>query len=163
LDASRLITSLDILPLKPVHSRTLALLLAREDVEYTKYFRPFPFDSLEIRKRIVTARNDRYWGIFCGKNLTGFFMLRGMDDGYEIPSYGVYISQEWSGKGLSKLSLLFSMSWCKLNGFNTLMLKVHPMNTVAKKIYENFGFKTVGCDPRNDNLIMHRNLEESRR
>jgi len=59
---------------------------------------------------------------------------------------------------LSKLSLLFAIGWCKVNGLRTLMLKVHPENIVAKKIYEDTSFKAVGVDPKNDNLIMHRTL-----
>jgi GNAT superfamily N-acetyltransferase len=156
-------TRLDILPLKPSKCRTLALRLQKEDREYIKYFHPFPFDASEIRKRLVAARKDFYWGIFCGKELVGFFMLRGMDDGYEVPSYGVYISRKWSGKGLSKLSLLFSISWCRVNGFKTLMLKVHPKNHIARKMYEDNGFVTVGVDSKNDNFIMHRTLAEGGR
>jgi len=154
---------LEMLPLKPSQSRMLALQLKQEDAEYIKYFQPFPFDSGEIRKRLVDARKDCYWGIFCGKKLAGIFMLRGMDDGYEIPSYGVYIPREWSGKGLSRLSLLFSISWCRVNGFKTLMLKVHPKNAIARKMYEDHGFLEVGVDPKNDNIIMHRSLAEGGR
>jgi RimJ/RimL family protein N-acetyltransferase len=36
------------------------------------------------------------------------------------------------------------------------MLKVHPDNFVAKKIYENFGFIYQGVDERIGHLIYHK-------
>ena len=36
-------------------------------------------------------------------------MLRGFDEGYEIPSYGVWISSKYANKGLAKLTLQYSI------------------------------------------------------
>ena len=40
-----------------------------------------------------------------------------------------------------------------------ITLKVHPENVIAKYIYENFGFKEEGIDPKNSNPIYYKNLE----
>lgn len=102
---------------------------------------------------------DHYWGIYAANELAGIFMLRGFDEGFEIPSYGVLIAKEFSGRGLSRLSLQYSIAFCKLNNIKTIMLKVHPDNIIAKNIYENFGFEKVGTDKKNDNYIYNKKLD----
>jgi len=87
-------------------------------------------------------------------------MLRGFDAGYEIPSYGVWVSSKFSNNGLSRLTLYHAFAFCKLNGIKTLMLKVHPENKVAKEMYESMGFKKTGFDESNDNFIYYKNLEK---
>ncbi|MBL8155080.1 MAG: GNAT family N-acetyltransferase, partial [Anaerolineae bacterium] len=87
--------------------------------------------------------------------LAGFFMLRGWDAGYDVPAYGVTIAQAYSGLGLARLSLDLSKTICRLRQVKRLMLKVHPENTVAKRLYEQAGFVQTGIDPRNANLIYH--------
>ncbi|RKY92335.1 MAG: hypothetical protein DRQ13_10485 [Ignavibacteriae bacterium] len=90
--------------------------------------------------------------------LVGFYMLRGFDEGFEVPSYGVWISDKFSGLGLSKLTLQHAITFCKVNDLKIIMLKVHPKNIIAKSIYEAFGFKQEGFDDNNSNLIYYKNL-----
>jgi len=139
-------------------AKDLAELLKKENPEYSKYFTAFNFDYETIKAKLMNLKNDSFWGIYVENALIGFYMLRGFDEGYEIPSYGVFISKYFSGKGLSKLTLQHAISYCKINGISQLMLKVHPDNIVAKKIYEDFGFKETGVDPKNNNLIYHKIL-----
>jgi RimJ/RimL family protein N-acetyltransferase len=136
----------------------LAELLKNENPEYSQYFTAFNFDYQTIKQKLNNLKKDSFWGIYLEKSLIGFHMLRGFDEGYDIPSYGVFISKDFSGKGLSKLTLQHAISYCKINGIKQLMLKVHPENLVAKKIYEDFGFKQTGVDKKNDNLIYHKKL-----
>lgn len=138
----------------------LSELLSKEDPDYSKHFTAFNFDYATIKEKLLHLTKDCFWGIYFENTLTGFYMLRGFDEGYEIPSYGVFISKEFSGKGLSKLTLQHAISYCKLNGIKNLMLKVHPDNLVAKKIYEDFGFKQTGIDSKNNNLIYHKELKQ---
>ncbi len=133
-------------------------LMQKEDSEYSRYFIPFRLDYLSIKEQFSRLRKDVFWGIAINNKLVGFYMLRGFDEGYDIPSYGVWISKEFSGKGLSKLTLQHAIAFCKLNKIKKLMLKVHPENIIAKNIYEDFGFKQTGIDPKNNHLIYHKKL-----
>lgn len=154
-------SSLKELTIKRLNSDSaleLSQLLQNENKEYSRYFIPFEFDLEIISNKIKNLHRDSFWGIFIEDKLVGFYMLRGFDQGYEIPSYGVWISKEFSGKGLAKLTLQHAISYCKINRITELMLKVHPENLQAKKIYEDFGFKQTGTDSKNNNLIYHKKL-----
>ena len=131
------------------------LLLSTDD---NLYFDPFKFDFDTINNMLSNAVLDKYWGIYFSNSLVGFFMMRGFDSGFEIPSYGVLIGSKYSSKGLATLSLHFAISWAKLNNIKKMILKVHPNNLVAKAIYEKYYFIQSGVDPKNNNFIYYRNL-----
>jgi len=132
--------------------------LSTESKEYLKYFTPFEFTYSSIEKIFGEAREDKYFGIFINNNLAGFYMLRGFDEGYEIPSYGVWISSKYANLGLSTLTLYHAFAFCKLNGIKKLMLKVHPENSAAKNLYESLGFLKTGLDEKNENFIYHKKI-----
>ena len=148
--------TLEIKRLKIDHSKELSELLQSADKDYTQYFIPFAFESETILKILSNVIKDQYYGIFIENNLVGFYMLRGFDEGYDIPSYGVWISKDYSSKGISKLTLQHAISFCKINSIKKLILKVHPDNIIAKNIYESFGFIHDGVDARIGHLIYYK-------
>ena len=151
--------SLEIKELTPEHASFLSKRLSEESKDYLKYFIPFSeYSEAYISKTLSEKKIDKYFGLFLNDDIIGFYMLRGFDAGYEIPSYGVWISSKYSNKGLSTLTLYHAFSICKLKNIKTLMLKVHPENTVAKKLYEKFGFVKVGIDEKIGHLIYHKTL-----
>jgi len=139
-------------------AKELTDLLSLEEKEYSKYFIPFNFDYSTINKILTEKKEDKFFGLFVDDSLIGFYMLRGFDEGYEIPSFGVWISKAYSAKGLSKLTLQHAVSICKINGVKKLLLKVHPENKRAIKIYKNFGFIKESVDPKNKNLIYYKDI-----
>ena len=126
--------NVEIKELQSEQASTLSALILNIPEDYSKYFVPFSFKEDSITKIINDAVNDKYFGIFINDDLAGFYMLRGFDEGYEVPSYGVWISDKFSGLGLSKLTLQHAITFCKLNGLKKIMLKVHPENVIAKNI-----------------------------
>lgn len=144
-----------IKPLLVEDSDALSVMLMQNSEEYQKYFHPFAFEKTAIAAMLQQAKLDKYWGIWMETELIAFFMLRGFDVGYQVPSYGVCVAELHRGKGLLKLSLQFVDTWCKLFSVTQVMLKVHPNNLSAKKTYEEFGFVQTGRDPKNDNIIYH--------
>ena len=153
-----MLKNIEIKELPSEQAVTLSKLILSTRYEYTKYFIPFSFEEDSLKEIINDAINDKYFGIFVDDELVGFYMLRGFDEGYEVPSYGVWISDKFSKLGLSKLTLQHAIAFCKLNGLKKIMLKVHPENTIAKNIYENFGFKQEGFDDKNGNYIYNKSL-----
>lgn len=154
--------TMEIRHLTAVDSAVLSSMLTSNSSRYQQYFRPFSFDQVSLEKILRNAKRDRYWGVWVGNELAGFFMLRGFDEGFEIPSYGVNISERYAGRRIGLLTLHYVISWCAIHNVNTIMLKVHPENTVAKRQYESVGFSLTGKDPKNGNLVYHFTLKEKR-
>jgi len=140
----------------PEDAEHLSRLLTDDDSAYGRFFTPFASDAKSLSATLASVKQDRFWGLWFNETLAGFFMLRGFDEGYLRPSFGVYISPNFSRRGLSKLALEYSMSWCRLNGILKLMLKVHPDNTFAKKTYEQSGFRFLEVCPRTGHNIMEK-------
>jgi len=150
--------SIEIKQIGLEHASTLAKALANEKSDYLKYFTPFEFSLQSITNIFTQMVKDKFFGIFVNEIIVGFYILRGLDEGYDIPSYGVWISSKFSNKGLSKLTLYHAFSFCRINSISKLMLKVHPENTTAKKLYESLGFEQTGFDKKNGNYIYHKSL-----
>jgi RimJ/RimL family protein N-acetyltransferase len=132
---------LTVFPLSVTESAELSSLLSNARPEYIRHFTPFSFAVETIGNILKFARMDCYWGMRVGGELAGFFMLRGFDEGYERPSFGVFIAEKFSNKNLGSLALQYSLSWCKLNNISRVMLKVHPENIYARRAYEKAGFE----------------------
>ncbi|OGN79776.1 MAG: hypothetical protein A2X26_13200 [Chloroflexi bacterium GWC2_49_37] len=145
--------SFGIAPLKVEAAFELSKMLKADSTEYSKYFQPFRFDEDTLTAVLSAMREDQFWGVYSGDALVGFFMLRGFDAGFSIPSYGVYIAEKFSGNGISKLTLQFVRVWCRMENIPKVMIKVHPQNQIAKKAYEKSGAVLEGLDPKNANLI----------
>ncbi len=155
-----MLESIEIKELSEEQVPSLSQALFNEDVKYLKYFTPFEFTVESLTSILNKAVKDKFFGIFVNNEIAGFYMLRGFDEGYDIPSYGIWISSKYSNKGLSKLTLYHSFSFCKLNNIKTLMLKVHPDNIIAKNLYEALGFVKTGTDKKNSNYIYHKTLSK---
>ncbi len=151
--------NVEIKELQPEQASILSALILNAPKDHTKYFTPFSFEENSLKIIINDAVNDKFFGIFINDELVGFYMLRGFDDGYKVPSYGVWISDKFSRLGLSTLTLHHAIAFCKINGLKKIMLKVHPENIFAKNIYETFSFKQEGIDPKNSNLIYYKSLD----
>lgn len=154
------IESLEIKELKLQDVSNLVNKLSENSVEYLKLFTAFDLNTDTINSILSKAVNDKYFGIFLSNKIVGFYMLRGFDDGFDIPSYGVIISSDYSNKGLSRLTLYHAFTFCKINGIKKIMLKVHPENTYAKNLYESVGFERTGFDEKNGNYIYHKILSD---
>jgi len=150
--------SLEIIELTSDSASILSQKLLEESKDYIGHFIPFDFSESSVKKILSEKKSDKYFGLFINKELIGFYMLRGFDEGYETPSYGVWISSGYSNKGLSTLTLYHAFSFCKINKIKTLMLKVHPDNSIAKNLYEKVGFKQTGFDEKINNLIYHKSI-----
>lgn len=140
-------------------AKELSDLLLKSSKEYSQHFIPFEFDLDSVTAAMSKANKDMFFGVYVEDKLVGFYMLRGWDAGYDIPSYGVWIAENFASKGISKLTLSHAISICRINSIKRLMLKVHPENLVAKKIYENFGFVYHGIDERIGHLIYFKDVK----
>jgi ribosomal protein S18 acetylase RimI-like enzyme len=107
-----------------------------------KQFHPHPLTAEEAR-RIAEGgetRKDLFFSAFLGDRLVGYAMLRGWDDGYSIPSFGVAVGEAHRGAGIGRSLLRYAIECARERGASTMMLKVHRNNPSARHLYESEGF-----------------------
>ena len=147
------VRSVEIRTLVPADAASLAGLLATQTAQYLAHFSPFAFDMETISKAIGSAKKDQYWALLFGGELAGFCMLRGMDQGYARPSFGVFVAERFSGRGIAQKALEQSLQWCTRNSIPEVMLKVAEVNDAAKTVYERAGFRPQGLCPETGQLL----------
>ena len=144
----------------PDDASVLSELLKKQSSQYRKSFFPFADESEKaLFKLLLNCSRDCYWGIWHKTQIVGFFMLRGWDLGFDIPSFGVLVDEKQRRKGLATLALLTAISYCRLENVPELMLKVDPVNESAYKIYEAFKFKKTGICSQHGHVTMNLKLE----
>jgi ribosomal-protein-alanine N-acetyltransferase len=105
-------------------------------------FHPHPMTRTEAR-RIATGgagRKDVYFAAFVMGRLAGYGMLRGWDEGYSIPSFGVAVGPAYRDRGLGRHLLRYAIDTARGHGAAAMMLKVHLDNPSARHLYESEGF-----------------------
>jgi RimJ/RimL family protein N-acetyltransferase len=123
----------------------MVALLAGDTPDYRRYFQHF-FDAYgrdprRLARDIGAARRDRYWGLELEGGLAGFFMVRGLDEGFARPAFGVYVGQPHACRGLARFALDHALAWCRGEGIARVMLKVHRANERAYALYRAAGFR----------------------
>ncbi|RNA69027.1 GNAT family N-acetyltransferase [Alteribacter keqinensis] len=58
--------------------------------------------------------------------------------------FRTWLTEEAQGKGLGKKIMEYTLQWAEQNGLYKVCLTVFAQNTVAKKLYEKYGFITEG-------------------
>ncbi len=127
-----------------------------------RFFHPFAFDASTVRRQLQRAAKDVFFGVEIAsastQELAGFYMMRGLDEGYPNPMYGVFVSLPFCCKGLARLTLDHAISFCKLNHYEQILLKVDPRNVRAKKLYESCGFRFLREESGRGDVVLCREI-----
>lgn len=102
-------------------------------------------------------------GLYWQEQMVGFFMLRGWNEGYDVPAFGILIDENYCGYGLEMISLETAKIICKLRGAARLMIKMHPENISAKGVLRKTGFIQSGVEAESGNLIYHFDISPRRK
>lgn len=105
-----------------------------------RYFHPHPLCDEEAKRLAHYSGKDLYYVLLEGNRVLGYGMLRGWDEGYEVPSLGIAIHPSVRGMGLSKLFMHFLHAAAKRKGATKITLKVHPENASAVTLYKELGY-----------------------
>jgi RimJ/RimL family protein N-acetyltransferase len=143
----------EALPMNEQEASKLDEMMHKESSAYVKYFTAFS-ESGELLRQSTAAKADAFFSLKFNNNLAGFFCLRGFDEGYERPSFGVYVASQFSGNGLAGFALDKALEWCRKQKVKSVMLKVSEFNESARHLYEKRGFKMIGLCPSTGHLMM---------
>lgn len=147
--------------LEPADAPELSAMLRGQRPEYARFFHPFNFDEATLAAVLAGRGQDVYTGVFLREQLVVFFMLRGWNEGFDVPAFGILIDEQHRGHGLEMMSLEAAKAICKLRGAKRMMLKMHPENISAKGVARKIGFAYAGEETESGNLIYHCELDKS--
>ena len=76
-----------------------------------------------------------------GREILAYGILRGWDEGFEIPCLGIALHPKVRGSGLSKVFMLFLHAAGRRRGAKQVRLKVYKDNIAARKLCEGLGYR----------------------
>ncbi len=125
------------------------------------FFGPHPFNAAEARGIATRQGLDVYAVLIVDDQPVGYGILRGWDEGYDVPSLGVAVRTDAQGQGFGRLTMIHLHVEAARRGARQVRLRVNPDNLRARRLYESLGYSYVGeergelvmvleLDPRDD-------------
>lgn len=102
------------------------------------YFKPHKFNYITVLKNIFSK--DIFIIQMVNNKVIGYGMLRGWNEGFDIPSLGIMIDKNHRGMGLSRHLMNYLHKVAKEKKSNKIMLKVYKNNTIAVNLYRSLGY-----------------------
>ncbi|MDP4267531.1 MAG: GNAT family N-acetyltransferase [Bacteroidota bacterium] len=133
---------LEIIELNNNNYKSLIAFLQKNKESYT-FFHPHIFENSVVEKIIKNKKKDFYCLLTLNNIVIGYGMLRGMDEGYKIPSLGILVDNDYRSKGLGNLLINYLHVWCKINDYSKVRIKVYKHNKNAVNFYLKSGYTLV--------------------
>jgi ribosomal protein S18 acetylase RimI-like enzyme len=112
------------------------------DAETTQFFHPHPF-TREYASQLcakIESIGDRYYVARYEGRVIAYMMLRGWDEGFAVPSFGVCSHPDLRDVGLGQALLAHAVRESQAAGAPQLRLTVFKNNPRAVHVYRKFGF-----------------------
>lgn len=116
------------------------LKVLEENQNDVSFFHPHGSSEADIENILQNAQKDLYYVLVEEQEVLGYGVLRGWDEGYEIPSLGIAIHPRMRGVGLGKAFMYFLHTATALRGANKVRLRVKVDNVSAIKLYQSLGY-----------------------
>jgi ribosomal protein S18 acetylase RimI-like enzyme len=116
------------------------------------FFRPHPFTAEEARRIANSPGQDVYALLFDGGGPVAYGMLRGWDEGFDIPALGIAVRTDSHREGFGRLMMEHLHELARAHGAAKVRLRVHSDNDRARRLYESLGYQYAGEE--RDELVM---------
>jgi ribosomal protein S18 acetylase RimI-like enzyme len=126
---------------RPLAELFAAFVAAGDD----RTFHPHPFTPEAAAERARYRGKDVYAVAVAAGRALGYGMLRGWDEGYEIPSLGIAIHPAARALGLGRALMLYLHAEARRRGAPRIRLKVYPDNESAIALYRSLGYDFGGA------------------
>lgn len=108
-----------------------------------KFFNPHPLTA-ELANELANYQGkDLYLILLEDGEVLGYGMLRGWEEGYEIPSLGIVIHPDAQRQGKGRLLMNYLRAAAQQRGVLRIRLRVHPYNHLAVNLYQSLGYNLV--------------------
>lgn len=111
-------------------------------------FHPHPLTDKEARRLCSYSGKDLYYVLVDREQVLAYGMLRGWDEGFDVPSLGIATRSSARGSGLGTLLVRFLHAAARRRGARKVILKVYKDNAAARKLYERLGYSFIDKDAR---------------
>ncbi|MEI6239439.1 MAG: GNAT family N-acetyltransferase [Planctomycetia bacterium] len=107
------------------------------------FFHPHAFDAESARRIAAVSETgrDEYWLAMSGPEVVAYGMLRGWDEGYDVPSLGLAVAPLHRGRGFAREMMRHLHDRAKQRGADRIRLKVDRRNLSAIRLYESLGYR----------------------
>ena len=119
--------------------------------EITVHFHPFPLTSQSAYEIACTDHLDRYYVVVLNSEIIGLCMLRGWDEGFAVPSFGVVTDHRYYGLGLGRRMTEFALNEARRLNCPGLRLSVYQSNIHALHLYGSLGFGEIS----RESVVLH--------
>lgn len=134
--------SLEARELTPADVEALGDLFQANDTRETRrQFSPFALDRAVARRLLESPHLDRFFGGWNEGRLMAFGMLRGWDEGYAVPSFGLLLDAAARGRGLSQAMVAFGLGLARRLGCNEVRATVNASNLPSLRMLERAGYR----------------------
>ena len=110
------------------------------DAEAMATFHPHPFTAERALTIAHYSGRDYYAAMLIDDEMVAYGMLRGWDEGFEIPSLGIVVSASHRGLGLGRGMMDYLHAVARDRGALTIRLKVYKTNAAAAQLYRRMGY-----------------------
>lgn len=110
----------------------------------SQFFHPHPFTDEEASRICHYSGRDLYYLMLDGDDVLGYGLLRGWDEGYDVPMLGIVLASSAKGTGLARTLMQFLHAAARRRGARCIRLKVYMSNVRALRLYQSLGY--VFCD-----------------
>ncbi|MFI4989752.1 MAG: GNAT family N-acetyltransferase [Solirubrobacterales bacterium] len=139
---------LGFVPIEARHLDALTELFRRNrDSAVGRTFDPFELSPEHATRIALEPRKDRYYAATHGVLLLAMSMLRGYEEGFVVPSFGVFVDARHQGEGIGRRLTKWTIEQAHLQGSPAVRLSVYSDNPRAHGLYESLGFHEQEREP----------------
>lgn len=110
------------------------------------FFHPHEFSFDKASEICYNRGKDLYYVVVNNKDITAYGLLRGWEEGYDIPILGIYVNPDYRKLGIGKMFMNFLHVAAKSNKAKSIKLKVYKSNEKAVNLYKSIGYNLTDYD-----------------
>jgi len=123
-----------------------------------KHFAPHSFELKALQALATNEGQDLYFVAYAkypseARVICGYGMLRGWDEGFTIPSLGIFIDQAYRGHGFGRRFMQFLHTAAKRRGAHQVRLTVNVGNESAVALYRSLGYNFKEMPESNSRFV----------
>lgn len=104
------------------------------------FFHPHALSTAKAMELSAAETRDLYYVVVCGGEVIAYGMLRGWDEGWEVPSLGIAVHPQWHGRGLAVAFMQFLHVAARARGASRVRVKVSKANARSLRLCERCGY-----------------------